>query len=175
MTGIRRVLEQHLIPYHNAEGFFIPERELAKIVRYYNFRKLGFGTKESFANFCTRYDIKDINDDFTSSNLIVTEKKYIYSRYVERFGIDLLNEISRKEPFLLLSTTHRVKGGEADYVAVFMDCTRKVMNNLYTNIDEELRVLYVACTRSRIGLYLVRTSSSFGMDKIIDLVREQVA
>jgi hypothetical protein len=34
--------------------------------------------------------------------------------------------------------------------------------------------LYVACTRARIGLYLVNSQNSYGLGKIIDIVKEQV-
>ena len=169
------LLEQIVIPYHTATDFCIPERELARIKRYYNFRKKGYGTRESFEAFCENYNVKDINDAFTESDLIPSERKFIYFDYVTKYGIDELDEMSRKEPFLLLATTHRVKGGEADYVAVFLDCTRKVDENRLVNMDEELRVLYVACTRSRMGLYLVSSKGRYGLDKIIDLVKEQVA
>jgi superfamily I DNA/RNA helicase len=57
-----------------------------------------------------------------------------------------------------------------------MECTRRVAGNKFYNIDEELRVLYVACTRARLGLYLVRASNSgFGLDRIIDVVKELTA
>jgi superfamily I DNA/RNA helicase len=57
-----------------------------------------------------------------------------------------------------------------------MDCTRKVAGNVFHNPDEELRVMYVACTRSRMGLYLVQSSGlGFGLDKIAVMVRELTA
>jgi superfamily I DNA/RNA helicase len=169
------LLEQYTIPYHTARGFCIPEKELVKIKRFYNYRKRGFGSKDAFEKFCTEHNIKDINEDFTESDLIPSEKRYVYFDYAQKFGIEELVEMSNKEPFLLLSTTHRVKGGEADFVAVFLDCTRHVVENVMGNLDEELRVLYVACTRARIGLYLVNSGNSYGLERIIEMVKEQVA
>ena len=166
------MLEQFLIPYHTQQGFCIPEKDLANIKRYYNYRLLGYGSKDAFERFCAKHDIKDINAEFTESDLVLSENRYKYLAYIEKFGVDKLLEISRKEPFLLLSTTHRVKGGEADYTAVFLECTRKVKENMIYNIDEELRVLYVACTRARLGLYLVSRFGLYGLDEVVDLVKE---
>jgi superfamily I DNA/RNA helicase len=171
ITGL---LEQLVIPYHTADGFCLRDSELARIRRYYNFRKQGYGTAESFKLFCAKYRITDIDDEFTESGLIPSARRYVYFNYVRKYGVEALDEMSRKEPFVLLSTTHRVKGGEADFVAVFLDCTRKVAENRMVHVDEELRVLYVACTRAREGLYLLSSKGRYGMDQTIDQVREQV-
>jgi len=168
-------LEQLAIPYHTAKGFCILERELMKIKRYYNFRKKGFSSDEALRDFCEKNKIQDINDEFIESDLIPSERRYVYFDYVQKYGVDRLEEMSKAEPFLLLSTTHRVKGGEADFVAVFLDCTKSVDKNALVNIDEELRVLYVACTRAKQGLYLVASRGRYGLDKIVGLVKEQVA
>jgi superfamily I DNA/RNA helicase len=169
------LFERSLVPYHTARGFCLPERELARIKRYYGFRKKGYGSQDAFNEFCAEYHIKDINEEFTESDLIPSERRHIYYSYVQKFGIEKLEDMSRREPFLLLSTTHRVKGGEADYVVVFLDCTRSVAENMQENMDEELRVLYVACTRARIGLYLAASQSTYGMDEVVDIIKEQVA
>jgi superfamily I DNA/RNA helicase len=169
------ILEQFIIPYHTPKGFCLHDHDLAKIKRYYKYREKGYGSKAAFEDFCTKYRIKNIRHDFVESNLIPGERRYVFAAYVNKYGIDALEEMSRREPFLLLSTTHRVKGGEADYVAVFLDCTRRVDENVRSNPDEELRVLYVACTRARIGLYLVNSQNSYGLGKIIDIVKEQTA
>jgi len=169
------LLEQFIIPYHTPEGFCLKERDLAKIKRYYKYRVEGYGTKDAFEHFCNEHHIKDIQKDFVDCDLIPGERRYVFKAYVDKYGIDELEDMSKREPFLLLSTTHRVKGGEADYVATFLDCTRRVSENVLLNIDEELRVLYVACTRARIGLYLINSKNSYGLGKIVDVVKEVVA
>jgi len=165
-------LDRRVIPYHSAGGFCIPDRELAKIKRFYNCRKSGFSTPDVIDRFCRDNNITDLNDDFINSDLIASERKYMFFNYVNKYGIDKLCDMAKAEPSILLSTTHKVKGGEADYVAVFLDCTKKVSRNTMNNIDDELRVLYVACTRARIGLYLIHKSSGYGVDKVIRVVRE---
>jgi superfamily I DNA/RNA helicase len=169
------LLEQFTIPYHTHQGFCLDTRDLAKIKRYYKYQVEGYGTQDAFEHFCSEYRIKNIHNDFIDSDLIPNERKYVFAAYVNKYGIDALEEMSRREPFLLLSTTHRVKGGEADYVVVFLDCTRRVSENMLLNIDEELRVLYVACTRARTGLYLVDSKNSYGLGKIVNAVKEVVA
>jgi superfamily I DNA/RNA helicase len=168
------LLEQYTVPYHTARGFCIPEKDLVKIKRFYNYRKQGFGNKDAFEKFCNDHAVKDIDEDFTESGLIPSEKRYRYFAYVQKFGIEGLVEMANKEPFLLLSTTHRVKGGEADFVVTFLDCTRRVAENAMLNMDEELRVLYVACTRAKAGLFLASRRGKYGLDNVIDVVKEQV-
>jgi superfamily I DNA/RNA helicase len=165
---VTALLEQYAIPYHTPDGFCIPAQELARIKRFYNFRKQGYGSKDAFEKFCKDHSIQDINADFTESGLIPGEKRYAYLDYVAQFGVEALTEMANKEPFLLLSTTHRVKGGEADFVAVFFDCTRSVAENMLFNMDEELRVLYVACTRAKIGLFLVASKGKYSLSKIAE-------
>jgi superfamily I DNA/RNA helicase len=169
------LLEQYSIPYHTARGFCIPENDLVKIKRFYNYRKQGFGSKDAFDKFCKDHNIKDINEDFTESGLIPSEKRYRYFDYVQKFGIGELVKMANKEPFLMVSTTHRVKGGEADFVVTFLDCTRRVAENAMLNMDEELRVLYVACTRAKTGLFLAASRGQYGLDNVIDVVKEQIA
>ena len=172
---IAMILEQFTIPYHTSKGFCLNVEELARVKRYYNFRKQGFSNEETLKAFCEKYHIKDINDDFTDSDLIPSERRFVYFDYVEKYGIEKLEEMSRREPFLLLSTTHQVKGGEADFVVVFLDCTRQVDKNSLVNLDEELRVLYVACTRAKLGLYLVASKGRYGLDGLVDLAKEMAA
>jgi superfamily I DNA/RNA helicase len=172
MEAITSVLDQLTVPYHTAKGFCVSTRDLAKLKRYYNYQKIGFGSDESRKAFCADHGIADINADFTESNLIPGENRYMVKDYVDKYGIERLDDMATATPFLLISTTHRVKGGEADFTAVFLDCTRLVSENASVNLDEELRVLYVACTRAKKGLYLVPSTGRYGLDNIIDLVKE---
>ena len=166
-------LEQFIVPYHTVKGFCIPKRDLQRIERYYNFRKAGFGSDASRARFMEEYKITDINDSFVHSELIPGKERYYFQDLVDQYGIRALKAMSEMdEPWLLLSTVHRVKGGEADYTAMFMDCTRVVSENMTLNADEELRVLYVGCTRSREGLYLIPAQGKYSMSRLLDIVRE---
>jgi hypothetical protein len=175
ITEAAELMETFCIPYHTAKGFCLDERMLKRIKRYIGFQKKGYGTQEAFEKFCRIYGIRDIDEDFTECDLIPDKRRYVYFDYVQKYGIDRLMEMAEKEPAVMLSTTYKVKGGEADYVAAFLDCTKRVHENLMFNIDEELRVLYVACTRARMGLYLIHSDGKYGLDPVVDVVKEKIA
>lgn len=61
------------------------------------------------------------------------------------------------EPRITVATIHKVKGGEADHVALIPDLTWQPWLSL--NGDEELRVLYVALTRARESLTIIKPQS----------------
>ena len=173
IADMATVLEQFIVPYHTSKGFCIPARDLNKIERYYNYRKVGYGNEEAKQRFMEENKISDINDSFMHSELIPGKERYFYQDLVDTWGLETLKKMSTMtEPFCLLSTVHKVKGGEADYTAMFMDCTRVVSENITLNADEELRVLYVGCTRSREGLYLIPASGKYSLSKLIDIVKE---
>jgi|TARA_R110002020_G_scaffold48763_4_gene138983 DNA helicase-2/ATP-dependent DNA helicase PcrA len=75
------------------------------------------------------------------------EREYLRSclRNGERF---------EKDPRITISTIHQVKGGEADNVALTTDMGKLSWDNATT--DEEIRVWYVAITRTRKSLFLIR-------------------
>ena len=174
ISDITAMLEQFTIPYHTAQGFCVGNRDIAKVRRYFNYRKTGYSTEVSKQQFCEYNQIKDLEADFTESALIPGEDRYVIKDYVDRFGIDRLEELAKASPSVYASTPYRVKGGEADFSVVFLDCTRLVSENATVNLDEELRVLYVACTRARHGLYLVPSIGRYGLDNIVELVKEVV-
>ena len=78
------------------------------------------------------------------------EREYI--RSCLRNG-EKLNE----KPKIVISTIHQVKGGEADNVMILTDISAKSWQNMHQ--DEELRVWYVALTRTKNKLFLVRPNS----------------
>lgn len=67
------------------------------------------------------------------------------------------------KPKIVISTIHQVKGGEAENVLLLTDVGTKSWENMHK--DEELRVWYVALTRTKNKLFLVRPNSL----KYIDL------
>ena len=58
------------------------------------------------------------------------------------------------KPRISISTIHQSKGGEADNVVLLTDMGRLSWENSHS--DEENRVWYVAATRARENLYVVR-------------------
>jgi superfamily I DNA/RNA helicase len=75
------------------------------------------------------------------------EREYLRAclRNGEKFG---------EEPRITISTIHQVKGGEADNVALVTDMGKLSWMNSAS--DEEIRVWYVAITRARKNLFLIR-------------------
>ena len=75
------------------------------------------------------------------------EREYLRAclRNGEKFGT---------EPRIIISTIHQVKGGEADNVALVTDMGTLSWKNITS--DEEIRVWYVAATRTRQNLFLIR-------------------
>ncbi len=63
-------------------------------------------------------------------------------------------------PRITLSTVHGSKGGEADNVMVLSDLSRKADESYWRQKDDERRVFYVALTRAKQNLYLVRSRSN---------------
>jgi len=90
-----------------------------------------------------------VNQDWMTilKGLPPDEREYLRSclRNGEKFG---------DKPRITIATIHQSKGGEADNVALSMDMGKLSWDNLGT--DEENRVWYVALTRAKENLYLVR-------------------
>jgi DNA helicase-2/ATP-dependent DNA helicase PcrA len=62
------------------------------------------------------------------------------------------------EPRIVVSTIHRVKGGEAENVVLIPDLSQNPWSQLHT--DEEQRVLYVAVTRAKETLTICQPQSN---------------
>lgn len=167
------ILEENLIPYWTSEGFFMDGEILRRIKDYNNFGLKGYKTEKKKKEFAERFNIVDFNLPFTESNLFTEHKKFIYYNFVECYGLEKLEEMCKWNPQILISSIHHVKGGEARNVALLLDTTRKVDINLYNKIDEELRVLYVAVTRTKENLILIDSSHGEGYSKIIETVKEE--
>jgi superfamily I DNA/RNA helicase len=76
-------------------------------------------------------------------------------------------------PQLLVSTIHGVKGGEADNVALLLSATKKTKANIFNDIDDELRVLYVGITRTKKNLFLIDSENENGFNNIIQTIKEE--
>lgn len=68
------------------------------------------------------------------------------------------------EPTIRLSTIHAAKGHEANRVIVLTDMTNRVADNAHTKPDDEIRVWYVALTRSKDVLDIVEGYNGYNLD-----------
>lgn len=171
-ASFETLLQSDLVPYHTPQGFIIGERRMGLLKKYHNFRKEGFKGSADRALFAKQYNIQDYNLDFTESDLIPTDDRYIIQAYIDRYGLTELAAMAKSNPKIFVSTIHRVKGSEARNVAVFMDCSFKVFRNRFRDMDSELRLLYVAFTRAKENLYIVKSESKYGMDDVITTLKE---
>lgn len=166
-------LRRRMVLFHDNRGFCIPDYALSRIKKYYNFRKKGYKDDEAKRKFMEFYSIPDIDMDFADTNLIQGEKKYVYQMYVDHYGIERVLQAA-KNPRVVVSTIHRVKGAEARNVALFLDCSKRTYMTRYDDFDAELRLLYVAITRAITNLYFVASQSRYGYDDIIQLLEENI-
>jgi DNA helicase-2/ATP-dependent DNA helicase PcrA len=69
-------------------------------------------------------------------------------------------ELLTKVPRVRLSTIHGAKGGEADRVILMSDVARRVVEGMHRDPEDEARVWYVAATRAKEELTIVRPRTS---------------
>jgi superfamily I DNA/RNA helicase len=89
------------------------------------------------------------------------EKKVRYIRRMRENGEKL-----NKEPRILLSTIHGVKGGECDNVVLLTDLSLNTQRNFERNPDDENRLFYVGATRTKNHLHIIRPKDIYKGYKI---------
>lgn len=77
-----------------------------------------------------------------------------YYRAVLRRGESLV-----KEPRIMVSTIHAVKGGEADNVLLIPDMSYASYNSFQKSADDEARVFYVAASRAKETLNIIHPAT----------------
>ena len=169
----KRVLEESLIPYWTSDGFFMGGEIMRRLKTYENFKLEGYKDEKKKEEFQRKFGIEDFNAPFTETNLFTEGRKWVYASYIEKYGLKKLEEMCKWNPPILISTIHHVKGGEADNVAVMLDTTRRTQGNVFCDIDEELRILYVAVTRTKKNLFLIDSKDGQGYDKILEVVKQE--
>lgn len=172
---ITNELERYLIPYHYAHEFCLNDKVLAVIEKKRNLTRKGYEiSKEAKDRFMSRYGIIDLDQPFLETNIVTSERKYVYDDYLQAYGIDQLRAWAKGRPFCTISTTHKQKGAEADNVAVILDATKQVSQNILFDLDSELRVMYVACTRTKDKLYIIQPSSKNNLMSMWDGIVENM-
>ena len=169
----KKLLEENLIPYWTAEGFFMGGQIMKRLKDYENFGLVGYKDSKKREDFQRRFGIEDFSVPFTETNLFTEGRKWVYASYIEKYGLEKLKEMCDWNPQILISTIHHVKGGEARNVAVMLDTTRRTKGNVFNDIDEELRVLYVGVTRTKENLYLIDSKNGDGYDEILQTIKNE--
>ena len=169
----KKVLEEALIPYWTAEGFFMGGEIMKRLKDYENFKMEGYRDPKKKEDFQRKFGIEDFTQPFTETNLFTEGRKWVYASYIEKYGLKKLEEMCKWNPQVLVSTIHHVKGGEAKNVAIMLDTTRKTKGNVFENIDEELRILYVGVTRAKENLFLIDSKNGEGYDNILQTIKDE--
>jgi len=169
----QRMLEENLIPYWTADGFFMGGQIMQRLKDYEGFKLEGYGNPKKKENFQRKFGIWDFSVPFTETNLFTEGRKWVYEAYIEKFGLEKLKEMCDWTPQILVSTIHHTKGGEATNVALMLDTTRRTQGNIYESLDEELRILYVGVTRTKENLFLIDSKNGQGYDSIIQAIKEE--
>mgnify|MGYP003504147062 CR=1 FL=1 len=169
----KQVLEENLIPYWTADGFFMGGEVLNRLKDYKNFGLEGYRNINKKEQFKRKFGIENFSVHFTETNLFTEDRKWIYNSYIEKYGLDVLEDMCTWNPQILVSTIHHVKGGECSRCAIMLDTTRKTAGNIYNNIDEELRILYVGVTRTKQDLFLIDSQNGEGYDQILQVIKEE--
>ena len=86
-----------------------------------------------------------------NTTLLKLEGIPVLERSMQRFGEKMLGP-----PKIEVSTIHQAKGGEADRVIIIPDMSKRTRDAFRTHPDAEHRVWYVAVTRARKELFIVR-------------------
>lgn len=168
----KQLLEENLIPYWTADGFFMGGAIMQRIKDYEGFRLEGYSNPSKKERFQKQFGIYDFSLPFTETNLFTEGRKWVYASYIEKYGLKKLEEMCKWNPQILVSTIHHVKGGEAKNVAIMLDTTRKTKGNVFKDIDEELRVLYVGVTRTKQNLFLIDSKNGEGYDSILQTIKD---
>ena len=169
----KRLLEENLIPYWTAEGFFMGGQIMKRLKDYEGYKLEGYGNPKKKEDFQRRFGIDDFTVPFTDTCLFTEGRKWVYASYIEKFGLKKLEEMCKWNPQILVSTIHHVKGGECEHCAIMLDTTRRTVGNIYNDIDEELRILYVGVTRTKQNLFLIDSRNGQGYDKMLQVIKEE--
>ena len=168
----KKLMEESLIPYWTADGFFMGGAIMQRLKDYTGFSLEGYSNPKKKEAFQRKFGIYDFSMPFTETNLFTEGRKWVYASYIEKYGLDKLEQMCKWNPQILISTIHHVKGGEAKNVAILLDATRKTKGNVFKDIDEELRVLYVGVTRTKENLFLIDSKNGEGYDSILQTIKD---
>lgn len=148
MREIQKALHADLIPYTMAGSRISPyESGLANAIRGHK-REGGPTENEKGSMLKFARDKSHSVEDLLKRNW---RNAFSIPEYLLEFydSVDLFAPINTK-----ISTIHQAKGTEADNVIVDLTITQRVAEGIFSNRDAELRVWYVALTRTKDSLHV---------------------
>ena len=119
--------------------------------------------KYSYNTLSTEWGLRvDINTPWQIALNGIAENEVNYMRQILKRGYDLDKRASIK-----LSTIHGAKGGESQNVVLFSDISKRIMDEMSVNRDDERRVFYVGMTRAKENLYVIPSTSQYEFEEIL--------
>lgn len=122
--------------------------------------------------------LKTLTEEMVNMDLL-HEKYGLQTRAIWHMALDRISDEEKEyflsalrqgealngEPRIMISTIHGSKGGEADNVLLITDLSPKTYDGYQANQDDELRVFYVAATRTKKNLHIItpRTQRYFDL------------
>lgn len=123
-------------------------------------------------------NLKTLTEDMVNMDLL-HEKYGLQTKAIWHAALDRISDEEKEyflaalrqgesltgDPRIQISTIHGSKGGEADNVLLITDMSPKTYNGYQENQDDELRVFYVAATRTKKNLHIItpRTQRYFDL------------
>lgn len=159
MREIQTVLHADLIPYSIAGSRPSPyESSLANAIRGQQRRALGLGEPTTIEINAMKKNARDPNADIDKLMRTDWRTAFKIPNYLLEFydNADLFADLNTK-----LSTIHTAKGTEADNVIADLTITQRVAEGIMVNRDAELRVWYVAFSRTKDSLHICGENELF--------------
>jgi superfamily I DNA/RNA helicase len=163
ISKIKETLEELGLPYISFNQSSTDCKEIKAITAWERFRKRGelpyrdFETIQGYSTFlkkCTKDNIdkKLMIEWYKVMNLMPISRSNYFRNLLEN-GYKF-----RDEPKIKVSTIHQAKGGESNNVILLTDMSYTTYQNV--NSDDEHRVWYVAVSRAKKNLTIVREQSN---------------
>lgn len=139
-----------VVPYQKKGEDVIVAKDLAAIKEYEQIRKSHIMTSAQQARFSRLLgpDI-NLNNPWYDAFQWDAEKILLIRSLIAEKRV-------MSESRVNISTIHAVKGGEADNIIIMQDITKPVKEQLETDPDSEHRVFYVAATRAKKNIIIVK-------------------
>ena len=164
--GVADTLKTMVLPYKANGVFVIPSKDMAVLRKYRNAGKEGVPVT-TVERISEELKVTDFTKPLVETVLFDEYKRALYQSYIDKYGVEKLSEMEKGSCPITVSNIHRVKGGEADNVAVLLDCGKKTEESILEDEDSELRTLYVAVTRVKNRLFLVHSERNPALDNLL--------
>ena len=143
-------INKQIVPYKKKGEDIIIAKDLAAIKEYEQIRKSRIMTSVQRRRFSRLLGANiNLNNPWYESFNWSSEKILLVRSLIAEKRITDESKVN-------ISTIHAVKGGEADNVIIMQDITKPVKEQLETDPDSEHRVFYVAATRAKKNIIIVK-------------------